>query len=256
MQEESGTSPTEPAPAAVEKRPGPGWLRIFTWFIPQSTDFYRLLNEQCDQAVATMEELALFMQANDKKSGKQVIIREREGDTLKQRNLDVLGRAFSTPFDREDVYQAIVDIDHIMNYAKSTVLEMGMFDVAPDAHTVAMALCLRDGTDALRQGFAKLKADPAGAELDAYRARKAERQVEKIYRKALVELFDVSAQVAQIREHKKPSQRATRIEIEISTIEHVMRTFKKREVYRHLSNAGDRLANAAATLHDIVVKVS
>ena len=36
----------------------------------------------------------------------------------------------------------------------------------------------------------------------------------------------------------------------------VMATFKRREIYRHLSNAGDRLARAGEVLHDIVVKIS
>ena len=32
--------------------------------------------------------------------------------------------------------------------------------------------------------------------------------------------------------------------------------FKRREIYRHLSNAADRMANCANTLHDIVVKIT
>ena len=34
----------------------------------------------------------------------------------------------------------------------------------------------------------------------------------------------------------------------------VMDVFKKREVYRHMSNAADKLAGAGSCLHDIVVK--
>ena len=36
----------------------------------------------------------------------------------------------------------------------------------------------------------------------------------------------------------------------------VLEIFKRREVYRHLSNAADRLARAGEVLHDIVVKIS
>ncbi len=246
---------TPAAGTPVSSRPKP-WQRLTSWFNSRSPDFFVLLNDQCEKAVVTMDDLCRFMQDSAQESGRQVITSEKEGDTLKQRNLDILSRAFSTPFDREDVYRAIVDIDHVMNYAKSTVLEMTMFEVAPDAHTTAMATCLRDGTEALRQGFAVLKSDPATAELHAHRARKAERQVEKAYRKALVELFDMTALIADIRAHKEMSQRDARIELEIATLDHVMKTFKKREIYRHLSNAGDRLANAAGTLHDIVVRIS
>ncbi len=35
-----------------------------------------------------------------------------------------------------------------------------------------------------------------------------------------------------------------------------MEAFKRREVYRHMSNAADRLAHAGATLYDIVVKIA
>jgi hypothetical protein len=34
-----------------------------------------------------------------------------------------------------------------------------------------------------------------------------------------------------------------------------MEVFKRREIYRHLSNAGDRVAHAGECLHDIVVKM-
>jgi uncharacterized protein Yka (UPF0111/DUF47 family) len=44
------------------------------------------------------------------------------------------------------------------------------------------------------------------------------------------------------------------------TLQHAMasviRIFKRREVYRHMSNAADRLARAGEVLHDIVVKIS
>ena len=49
---------------------------------------------------------------------------EHEGDDLKSANLDTLNSAFSTPMDREELYRAIATIDHIMNYAKTTIREM------------------------------------------------------------------------------------------------------------------------------------
>ncbi len=36
----------------------------------------------------------------------------------------------------------------------------------------------------------------------------------------------------------------------------VVEMFKRREIYRHLSNGADRLARAADHLHDIIVKIS
>ena len=50
--------------------------------------------------------------------------------------------------------------------------------------------------------------------------------------------------------------REQKLEAEIVAFEYVMEAFKRREVYRHMSNAADRLAHAGATLYDIVVKIA
>jgi hypothetical protein len=122
-----------------------------------------------------------------------------------------------------------MDLDDVVNYCKTTVSEMDLLGVAPDKHTLDMAVRLNEGAAALVTGFAKLGITPAAAAVDADVARKAERRVEKIYRQALVELFQG---------------------------EDYTNMFKRREIYRHLSNAADRMAHCGNTLHDIVVKIS
>jgi hypothetical protein len=91
-----------------------------------------------------------------------------------------------------------------------------------------MARLLHDGVVALGEGFAKLGSLPAASSVDADVARKAERKVEKLYRKALAELFQG---------------------------EDYIQMFKRREIYQHLTNAAERMAACANTLHDIVVKM-
>jgi uncharacterized protein Yka (UPF0111/DUF47 family) len=153
---------------------------------------------------------------------------EHEADVLKVRNIHTLNEAFSTPIDREDIYRAIQDLDDIVTYCKSTVNEMAVLQVAPDKHTLELAVRLKEGVDALVQGFGKLKASPAAAQADANTARHAERRVERIYRQAIADLFQGSDYIDM---------------------------FKRREIYRHLSNAADRMAHCANTLHDIIVKM-
>jgi len=86
-----------------------------------------------------------------------------------------------------------------------------------------------DGVDALANGFAKLGTIPASAALDADAARKAERYAEKLYRVVLPTLFEGDDYINM---------------------------FKRREIYRHLTNAAEHMAQCANTLHDIVVKIS
>jgi uncharacterized protein Yka (UPF0111/DUF47 family) len=169
------------------------------------------------------------METGDPGVGEAVKADEHEADKLKARNLHTLNEAFSTPFDREDIYRAIAHLDHVVNYCKSTVNEMDLLEVSPDHHALAMVQRLQEGAQAIRDGFVQLRRHPEGARAFADAGRKAERRMEKRYRLALADLFQG---------------------------EDYLNMFKRREIYRHLSNAGDRLARAANTLHDIVVKIS
>ena len=238
--------------------------RLFDRVFPRMPDFFGLINEQCDLAVEAMAEFLAFMSSGDWDRAERVRELEHRGDELKARNIDVLNKAFSTPMDREDLYRAIVTIDHVINYAKTAVREMELLEVRPDRYTLEMAEMLQQGTLALQRGFRKLSTDPASAEEDADAARKAERNTEKIYRKALSELLDPdryikthdakhSAAVASIEGLLEPLGKHS--EPVAVAFAFVVDTFKRREVYRHLSNAADRLAHAGEVLHDIVVKI-
>ena len=113
---------------------------------------------------------------------------------------------------------------------------------------VKAALAAKDGAEALQAGFGKISSAPTEAEADAQAARKAERQVEKSYRRALAELFAAEAHHAELQEKGGGSgSDALRCMTEIMS---------RREVYRHLSNGADRLAHAGQTLHDIIVKIA
>ena len=64
----------------------------------------------------------------------------------------------------------------------------------------------------------------------------------------MAELFDENAHVERLE-----GGSSERIPADI--MHAVIEIFKRREVYRHLSNAADRVAEAGETLHDIVVKL-
>ena len=201
--------------------------RILDHVLPKAPDFYRLLSEPAAQAVHTVTLLVRFMEHADPALGKDIKQDEHVADTIKVRNLHTLNEAFSTPFDREDIYRAIMDLDDVVNYCKTTVNEMDVLGVSPDHFMLEMSNCLLQGMQALSGGYALLAKTPAQAVGGADVARKAERRVEKLYRKALAELFQGDDYLSM---------------------------FKRREIYRHLSNAADRMAHCANTLHDIVVK--
>lgn len=222
--------------------------KLFDRIFPRMPDFYNLMNDQCDNLVFAMDKFVDYMRTGDPKIGSQVArVLEKEGDKLKRRNLRILNEAFATPLDREEIFRAIEGIDHVLNYAKTTVREMEALDVNPDEHTLAMAMCLKEGADALQGGFRKIAVAPTEAEAFTQTVRKSERQIEKCYRRALAELF------AAAPYHEKLQERAGGTGSD--ALRFTTEIMRRREVYRHLSNAGDRLAHAGQTLHDIFVKI-
>jgi len=74
---------------------------------------------------------------------------------------------------------------------------------------------------------------PNVASEHAQRAKAIENRIEAVYREALADLFQGG-----------------------ENIKHVIKMLKSREVYRHLSNAADRVDEAANVLADIVVKTT
>jgi uncharacterized protein Yka (UPF0111/DUF47 family) len=222
--------------------------RLVDRVFPRMPDFYGLLNDQCAILVEAMEAFVAYMEDGSDERAKTVRSIEKRGDELKTRNMDILNRSFSTPMDREDIYGAIITLDMGMNYAKTTTREMEALDLTPDPFMLEMAVEYKHAAEALQQGFRKLTTNPIDAEHDALAVRKAERNIEKIYRRALAKLFDVEDLAGKLDAGEPGSK--------VEAIFTVVEMFKRREIYRHLSNGADRLARAADRLHDIIVKIS
>jgi uncharacterized protein Yka (UPF0111/DUF47 family) len=222
-------------------------LRLIDRVFPRMPDFYGLINEQCDLALEAMLVFTAFLESDDKEIAQKVRDLEHRADDLKHRNIRILNASFSTPMDREDLYDAIAGIDHIINFTKTTVFELRVFKVKPDKCMRKLANQLTVGVEALRDGFAVLEKDPASAEPYAREAHKAERRMKKIYRRGLVMLLD--------KERFKQQNTSESAVPEDLALDFVVYVTKRREIYRHLSHAADRLARVSELLHDIIVKL-
>jgi len=96
-----------------------------------------------------------------------------------------------------------------------------------------IASLLRDAAYELLQAVDRLEEHPNVAGDHVKRAKALENRVEDIYREALADLFSSAADIEQM-----------------------LKIFKLREVYRHLSNAADRGDEAANVIANIVVKIA
>jgi uncharacterized protein len=152
---------------STETNPPSLLSRLLGRFFPKMPDFFGMLTEQCRQVCKTTGLLVEFMETANHDIGKQIRKDEHEADRVKIHNLHTLNEAFSTPIDREDLYRAIMDLDEVVNYCKTTVSEMEVLGLQPDKHCLEMAMHIKLGSDALLQGFGRLATSPGEAAADA-----------------------------------------------------------------------------------------
>ena len=187
-----------------------------------------------DQAAATLAGLdALVAYFNDQSPQSAALLTKMEKDADEYRRILIyqLNKTFITPFDREDLFALSRTVDDVIDYAYSTLEEVQLLKVTPTGYMKRIASLLRDSANELLMAVDRLDDYPGVANEHAQRAKALENKIEVLYREALAELF----------EGKEDTK-------------HVMKVFKYREVYRHLSNAADRGDEAANVIASIVMK--
>ena len=222
------------------------WRRLWQQLVPPMTDFHELLEEQCVNLEVSIAALGSYLQENDPALAKTVRERVREGHALRERNLALLYKSFVTPIDREDIYTLCMSIDHILDYVKNTVREVEILEVESDQWMLGMVEQLREGASSLERGLELFRTGHASEVPDVVNTRHLERHVEKLYRKAIEDMFRGAEYHAMVNAVEQPSP--------ITCLNFVISRIKRREVYRHLSNAADRLAHTGESLRDISIK--
>lgn len=197
------------------------------FFRKQKFDFYRLLLDQAEKTLEGLAALEAFIGKPDAARGMRVQELEKEADDLRRVVIDALNQSLVTPMDREDIFALSRAIDDMVDYAKTTVDEMMLFEVAADRFLEKMARALHEAGGEIVSAVRSLRDHPQVCQEHLIRAKKTENHVEHIYREALAELFKNS---------------------------NVVTILKTRELYRHLSNAADRGDEAADIIGDILVK--
>jgi predicted phosphate transport protein (TIGR00153 family) len=193
--------------------------------------FVELLRKQAEYTVEGMQKLLEYVREPSAELAQEVTAIEKEADEVRRVLIDELNRTFVTPIDREDIFALSLTIDDVLDYADTTVEELHMLRVTPNAFMERMVSLLTDAAREIYMGVMRLEDHPNVANDHAVRAKALENRMESVYREAIADLF------AMPRD-----------------IDHVVEMLKLREIYRHLSNAADRGDQAANVLGDIVVK--
>lgn len=220
--------------------------RIWRSIFPQVPDFLLLIADQSRLLERTLDALTAFLELPCHEGAEVVRERVEQAHALARSNLDLLHRSFVTRIDREDIYVLITRVDHVFDYCETSVREVELLDVSADEWMKGMVGELRKGSSALCKGLDHFRVKAGDAEELAALARHSEREIEALYRAALAALFAEEALINGLNAHDGLSPKAC--------IDFVFDRMKRREVYRHLSNAADRLAHAGEALHDLIVK--
>ena len=207
-------------------------MGIKDFFKPRQDKFLRLLIEHAAKTLEGLECLEEFMKEPSGKRADGIRMLEKEADEVRRILIDELNRTFVTPMDREDIFALSRAIDDVIDYANTTVEEMVLLEVEPNAFLQRMVSLLREACYEIHQAMLRLKDHPNVANDHAIRAKALENRVEHVYREAVADLFSGP-----------------------EDIHHVMDMLKLRELYRHLSNCADRGDEAANVITDIVIKM-
>ncbi|HHD57208.1 MAG TPA: DUF47 family protein [Desulfobulbaceae bacterium] len=199
------------------------------YILPEEINFFRELREQAEATRNTIDDLyRCFVEAKEE-SCQSVLGDEHQACSLKERNMNDLGRAFMTPVDREAIFRAITHLDWIVISVKHLVMETRAYGIGDLREYEQLLLELRNCADLLSRGFSALeKKDLEQTANKAEATRDLAHKMTETYVQAM-------ANVAEGNDI------------------HLM--FKHKEILSQIKSIAKRFHVAANTLQDITMKL-
>lgn len=199
--------------------------RIF----PFKYEFYEMLFKQAKTNGLGVNALYNWVCCGSETESKALLQYVIEADGVRMNLEKNLIEAFTTPFDRGDIYSISVGMHEVLKYAESTLLSMKAFDVKPNDIIISMVEKLKIGVDIFSESIYDLKSNPNKSEKAIAGMRDTYVINEQLYRDGMVIVF----------ESKDP-----------------MYALKQREVYHHIKDASTTLDDTVDILHRIVVRLT
>lgn len=199
---------------------------IFNSIFPREYNFEEMLAEQADKTLTGVETFVIWLNSSPLTYPVHLVQIEEEVDAMRHRMEDQLINSFSTPFDRQDIYDLSRQMDYLLNFSKETAIEMYTFGVGADKTILAMAEALLRGTAFTVKGVKIMNTDKGGVEDLIRKASDADHEIKALYVAGMAELFRT---------------------------DDPMNALKNREIYNHLRDAGRALRRTLDILHHSVV---
>lgn len=195
---------------------------LFESIFPREYDFEGMLTNQARRTVEGLMEVAEWMQGGGQEDPSALVAMEKDVDRMRHDMEAKLTAAFSTPFDRQEIYGLSRQMDYILNFAVETAREVYAFKVSPDEPLLRMSRSLLQGTESLVQGIIILGDGEGDFESVVREARASMHAIEDQYIEAMARLLEE---------------------------QDLRMVLKKREVYHHMRDAGRALRATADVLH-------
>lgn len=196
---------------------------------PPKYDFVKMLGEQASMVVKGIEALSSWMTSIDEFESDELVRIDRALDDSRHRMENALLEAFTTPFDRRDIYSIAHQMGEILDFIVSTRTEMKALGVKADEPLMRMTEALNKGMKEFAQSLASVQTDAIAAESKIREIRKVGHEIEDIYINALAQVLKNGDAVDAIR---------------------------RREIYHHMKDASRALGLAVDILHRIIVSIA
>jgi len=211
-------------------------MRIWDQMFKKGNEFQRLLVEQATLAHEGMKVLYEFLgvssdvqDSGEKRHNMRLKLKKTEesGDKARRELINAINSSLVTPLERQDLFSLSNVLDDILDYALNTADEMIIYEVYPDFYLTKMVEKLIRGVSYLEGAVEDLFRNKHISNSSVVKAKSMENEIEETYHEALALLFSG---------------------------EDFKYMFKMREVLRHISNAADRIADAADIMGNIIIK--
>jgi len=195
---------------------------------PPKYDFPKMLHEQACTALKGVDRLLDWMKSDGSINDDELMRIDMALDDSRHRMENALLEAFTTPFDRRDIYSIAHQIGEVSDFVVSTQTEMKVLGVTADEPLIRMTETLRTGMARFSDALCDVQDDPVKAERLIREIRKAEHEIESIYIEALAKVMSKEDAIEALR---------------------------RREIYHHMKDASRALGLAVDILHRIIVSI-
>ncbi|MEQ8154101.1 MAG: DUF47 family protein [Clostridiaceae bacterium] len=201
---------------------------LFDRIFPKKYDFYSMLLDQSKTNYKVIHALEMWIKDKNESDYNDLFIKKNEADKIRFKLEHDLVEAFSTPFDRQDLYSISVQMNKIIDCSKSILKTIKALNLEVNSTIIAMSSLLSQGALELSEAILVLESNPSESQSKIENIRVSQNSIEEIYISGVAELFSKNDAITILR---------------------------YREVYNYLKEAATLLGDTVDIYHRICVRL-